>query len=295
MGKRYLVGLIGEGIQRSLTPDLHMREAQQLGVEYEYRIIDVLEPEFSEHDIQRILSECRAAGYHALNVTYPFKQRVLKNLAAQTSEVEELEATNLILELQDTIRGANTDWTGFQYALNQAIPAASRDLVLQVGVGGAGSATAYALLKWGVKRLVLADLHLAPAQKLAERYQRLFPKQQVIGMQVKDALPLMSQLDGVVQATPIGMHLHPGKPFEIDQLPTSAWLADVIYRPMETELVAEARERGNTVVPGGLMAVGQAADSLQLITGLAPNRERMRQHFAELLDDESLLTRARGI
>jgi shikimate dehydrogenase len=91
------------------------------------------------------------------------------------------------------------------------------------------------------------------------------------------------------------MFTHPGLPFEIAELNPSAWVADVIYRPRETELIALARSRGHVVVPGGLMAIGQAVESLRLITGKEPDVARMTAHFEELLADESVLTRARGI
>jgi shikimate dehydrogenase len=84
-------------------------------------------------------------------------------------------------------------------------------------------------------------------------------------------------------------------PFEIDTLNPGAWVADVVYRPIETELLATAKAAGHVVVSGGLMALGQAVDSLRLITGLEPDTERMRAHFFELLEDETALTRARGI
>ena len=295
MAKNYLVGLVGEGIEHSLTPDLHMREAQHLGIDYEYRIIDVVEDSLSAKSIEWILAEAKSAGYDALNVTYPFKQQVISQLTSHSNEVTQLESSNLVLDLQGKSHGENTDWYGFGFALESALDGAARQKVLQVGVGGAGSATAYALLRWGVSELTLADLNFERAQDLAERYSELFPKQKVIALPISDALAGLNQCDGVVQATPVGMFTHPGLPFEIAELNPSAWVADVIYRPMETELIALARSRGHVVVPGGLMAIGQAVESLRLITGKEPDVARMTAHFEELLADESVLTRARGI
>jgi shikimate dehydrogenase len=292
---KFLVGLIGEGIEHSLTPDLHMREARAMGLEYEYQIIDVLDPALQGKSIDWLLAQARAAGFDAVNITFPFKQKAIALLESFSPEVGQLQSTNLVLNLQNKAHGENTDWTGFEFALNSALHEADRDLVIQVGVGGAGSATAFALLRWGVKHLVLADLNPERATELANRYGQFFPNQQVEALPMDQALELLPKVSGVVQATPIGMYTHPGLPFAIDGLNPAAWVADVVYRPMETQLIAAARAAGHIVVPGGLMAVGQAVDSLRLITGLQPDAHRMMAHFAELLNDETVLTRARGL
>lgn len=295
MPKKFLVGLIGEGIEHSLTPDLHMREARELGLEYEYQIIDVLEPYLAGKPIEELMATAREAGFDALNITYPFKQQVIGQLAEISHEVGQLQSANLVLNLQADPRGENTDWTGFEFALKQALPGDERGLVIQVGVGGAGSATAFALLRWGVEHLVLADLNFERADALAARYGMLFPQQKVEALPLDEALALLPTAAGVVNATPIGMYTHPGLPFDIAWLPQAAWVADVIYRPMETQLIAAAQAAGRKVVPGGLMAIGQAVDSLRLITGREPDASRMTAHFFELLADESVLTRARGL
>ena len=295
MTKKYLVGLVGESIEHSLTPDLHMQEARHLGLEYEYRIIDLLDPNLSEMSFEEVLAEATRSGYAALNVTHPFKQVALNSLKTSSSEVLEVGATNLVLQPGAAIHGENTDWSGFLFAIGQSIPNAQRELVVQVGSGGAGGATAYALLKWGVARLVVTDIDLSKAQSLALRYQALFPSSRIEAVEMDEALSLFGASDGVVNATPIGMYGHPGLPFNIETLNPLAWVADVVYRPIETELISQARLAGHVVVAGGLMAIGQAADSLRLITGLEPSIDRMRDHFMELLEDETALTRSKGI
>jgi shikimate dehydrogenase len=272
-----------------------MREAQNLGLDYEYRIIDLLEPELAGKTIGEVVSEAAKSGYDALNVTHPFKQQVLSLLASASDEVENIGAANLVLRPGIDPHGENTDWSGFDFALRQAIPDAKRDLVLQVGAGGAGGATAYALLKWGTKHLVITDIDLSRARELAAQYQADFPNSSVKSLPMDEALRLLPQIDGVVQATPIGMYAHPGVPFDIATLAKSAWVSDVVYRPIETQLLREAKEAGHVVVSGGWMALGQAVDSLRLITGIEPNVARMNAHFLELLENESVLTRAKGI
>lgn len=99
--------------------------------------------------------------------------------------------------------------------------------------------------------------------------------------QVSSLLPVV---DGVVNASPIGMHHHPGLPLDVSGLETRHWVADCVYRPVDTELIKAARARGCQVMDGGQMAVGQAVDAFGIITGEASDAERMRLHLLEMLE-----------
>ena len=79
---------------------------------------------------------------------------------------------------------------------------------------------------------------------------------------------------------------HPGIAFDLGLLSDGAWVSDVVYRPLETQLIRQAAERGHPVLDGGRMAVGQAYASLQIITGLSPDRDRMERHFRALIGAE---------
>jgi shikimate dehydrogenase len=94
------------------------------------------------------------------------------------------------------------------------------------------------------------------------------------------------EADGLVHATPTGMAAHPGLPLPATLLSPSLWVADIVYRPLETELLTEARKRGCRVLSGGPMAVHQAADAFRIITGREPDLARMRRHFDTLADAE---------
>jgi shikimate dehydrogenase len=85
----------------------------------------------------------------------------------------------------------------------------------------------------------------------------------------------------------MGMLHHPGIAFDLDLLKEGAWVSDVVYRPLETELVRRAGERGHPVLDGGRMAVGQACASLRIITGVTPDRDRMQRHFRALINAEA--------
>lgn len=280
----YLVGLVGEGIRHSLTPPMHLAEAAHLGLDYDYRVLDLLQLGLSPNATPDLILRARDEGYSALNVTFPCKQLVIPVLDELSSEAERLDAVNLVLFRDGRMIGHNTDWTGFRAAFEDGLGGAPRESVVQVGIGGAGAATAYALLSVGAQRLLLSDRDVERAERVARKYRAWFPDQHLSVSAVDDLAGPLSSADGVLNATPMGMAQHPGVSFDVMELSPGAWVADIVYVPIETELLRAARAAGHRVLDGGRMAVGQAADSIRLITGLEPDPDRMRGHFLELLD-----------
>ncbi len=285
-GSRYLVGLVGEGITASLTPALHEVEAAELGLDYEYRIHDLLELGRRPEEIGAILWDARSAGYVAMNVTHPCKQLVLGVVDVLEPDAARLGAVNLVVFEPDRTVGHNTDWMGYRDGLAAGLPDASLAQVLQVGCGGAGAATAYALLSSGAAQLVLTDTDGRRASHLAARMTELFPEQRITTVHVDDLATAIRHASGIVHATPMGMSHHPGVAFDLDLLTPGAWISDVVYRPLDTELLKGAAERGHPVLDGGRMAVGQACASLRIITGVDPDRDRMDRHFRALVRAE---------
>jgi len=285
-GPRYLVGLVGEGITASLTPALHEVEAAELGLGYEYRIHDLLELGRRPEEIGDILWEARSAGYAAMNVTHPCKQLVLGVVDVIEPDAARVGAVNLVVFEPDRTVGYNTDWMGYRDGLATGLPSASLERVLQVGCGGAGAATAYALLSSGAAHLMLSDTDGRRADHLAARMTELFPEQQVTTVDADGLDAAIRGATGIVHATPMGMSHHPGVAIDLDLLAADTWVSDVVYRPLDTELLTGAAARGHAVLDGGRMAVGQACASLRIITGVDPDRDRMDRHFRALVSAE---------
>jgi shikimate dehydrogenase len=112
------------------------------------------------------------------------------------------------------------------------------------------------------------------------------------GYATPDDLPaLLERASGLIHATPTGMAHHPGLPLDPDLLRGELWVADIVYRPLETELLRRAREAGCRTLDGGGMVVFQAAEAFALFTGREPDRERMLRHFARLVEAPALAAR----
>ncbi|WP_347977822.1 shikimate dehydrogenase [Microbacterium sp. ProA8] len=291
---RYLVGLVGEGITASLTPAMHEAEARALGLDYEYRIFDLIELGRPAADVGAILADAQTAGFAAMNITHPCKQLVLDLVDELDTDAAHLRAVNLVVFDAGRLRGYNTDWMGYRDALAAGLPEASFERVVQIGCGGAGAATAYALLTQGTRRLDLFDSEPLRAAELAARMRTHFPGQTIATLSPEELAAAIAAATGIVHATPMGMLHHPGVAFDLDLLPQEAWVSDVVYRPLETQLIRQAARRGHPVLDGGLMAVGQACASLQIITGIRPDRDRMQRHFRELISDEERSVTGKG-
>jgi shikimate dehydrogenase len=284
----FLVGLVGDGVMPSLTPYMHEREGDVQGLRYLYRPIDLLELELPGEAVGELLTGARQLGFNGLNITHPCKQLVLEHLDEVTPDARRLGAVNTVTIREGRFVGHNTDFSGFGSALATGLPGAKLGSVVQLGAGGAGSAVAYALLTAGVRELILVDTDTGRCAARAAELAALFPDQSVTAATTGELPRLMPQTDGLVHCTPVGMAAHPGVPLDMSLLQTRHWVADIVYRPIETELVRGARARGCEVLDGGRMAVGQAADAFRIFTGLEPDADRMRAHFLELVAAEEM-------
>lgn len=282
MSHAYLVGLIGAGIGSSSTPALHEREADALGIRYLYRTLDIDRIGVAPEAADALVRDAQRLGYDALNVTHPCKQTVLSALDDLSEDARLLGAVNTILFRDGRAVGHNTDHSGFAAGLRDGLDGARREDVVLLGSGGAGSAIAYALLRAGTRRLSVFDPVVARAAAVRDALGPEFPDAQITPIGTEQVATAVAAADGLVNATPVGMVGHPGTPIDPSLLHARLWVADAIYRPLRTELIDAARALGCAVLDGGRMVAGQAADTLHLITGVEPDRDRMRAHFLEL-------------
>jgi shikimate dehydrogenase len=279
-GRSVLAGLIGSGIGASRSPRLHEREGAEQGLRYIYRMIDLDVLSLGSDALPDILTAAQRFGFAGLNVTHPCKQTVIPFLDELSPEAAVLGAVNTVV-LKDGRRvGHNTDRSGFEASFHRELSDARRTNVVQFGAGGGGAAVAYALLSLGVASLSIIDTQQERAEGLVKAMRDRFGAARAVAN--PDLTAAMSEADGVVNATPQGMARYPGMPFPATWLRADMWVADIVYFPLETELLRTARARGCRTMAGGGMAVFQAADAFRLFTGNEPDSERMLRHFASM-------------
>lgn len=273
-------GLIGASIKASLSPALHEREGGLLGLGTSYRLIDLDALGLGRDDLGAILAACQAAGLAGVNVTHPVKQAIIPLLDELSDDARRLGAVNTVTFTNGRAVGHNTDWFGFAEAFRRSMGDVAVDRVVQLGAGGAGAAVAHALLSLGVARLLVADTDVARAAALCATLNGNWGGERAVVAQ--DVMHDVAIADGVVNCSPVGMVRYPGLPLADAALRPDLWVADIIYFPLETALLAAARSRGCRTMGGGGMAVFQAAEAMRLFTGITPNTTRMLAHFETL-------------
>ena len=275
-----LCGLIGAGIQGSRSPALHQAEARAQGLDLVYRLIDLDVLRVGDEALPRLLEDAVREGYSGLNITFPCKQAIIPLLHAVSDEARAIGAVNTVVISGGKLTGHNTDASGWAWGFKRALPRADLSRVVLLGAGGAGAAVGYAALGLGVRELSIFDVDPSRAAALASRLGTQFTGRKVA--QGQDLKSAMQSAAGLIHCTPTGMAGHPGIPLDEKLLRPSMWVSEIVYVPLETELLKAARRAGCATADGGHMNVGQAILGFKLFTGREADPARMDAHFRKL-------------
>lgn len=280
MKPRILAGLIGAGIQASRTPALHEQEGDAQGLRYLYRLIDLEPLHLDINALPDLLQAAEQMNFTGLNITYPCKQAILPLLDELSDEARGIGAVNTVVFKDGKRIGHNTDCLGFAEGFRRNLNDVARQRVVQMGAGGAGAAVAHALLAEGVERLSIFDVDASRARDLVDNLARRFGNGRAqVGNDLENA---MAEADGLVNTTPMGMAKLPGMPVPSALLRAELWVAEIVYFPLETELLRNAHALGCRTLNGGNMAVFQAVKAFELFSGVVPDAHRMLAHFQSM-------------
>jgi shikimate dehydrogenase len=246
-----------------------------------YQLIDLDEAGIGPEALPELLRAARIMGFAGLNITYPCKQAVIPLLDALSEEARAIGAVNTVVREGKKLVGHNTDGPGWGWGFRRALPKADLSRVVLVGAGGAGAACADAVLRLGARQLVIFDLNDDHSSALTARLNEHFPGTRASW--TSDLRAAMASATGVIHATPTGMAKMPGNAVAPEMLRASMWVCDIVYFPLETELLKAARSAGCAIVDGGHMNVGQAIGAFKLFTGQVADAARMDAHFRKLV------------
>ncbi|KTB74958.1 MULTISPECIES: shikimate dehydrogenase [Pseudomonas] len=275
-----LAGLIGSGIQASRTPAMHEHEGDAQNLRYLYRLIDIDALQLDISALPRLIESAQNCGFTGLNITFPCKQAVIPLLDELSAEARGIGAVNTVVFKDGKRIGHNTDCLGFAEGFQRGLDKAPRQQVVQMGAGGAGAAVAHALLSAGVECLTVFEVEPQRAQGLVDNLNAHFGAGRAqVGVDLPAA---MAKADGLVNTTPVGMTKLPGTPLPVELLRPELWVAEIIYFPLETELLKHARALGCRTLDGSTMAVFQAVKAFELFSGQSADAERMMAHFHTL-------------
>ncbi|HEY0858585.1 MAG TPA: shikimate dehydrogenase [Albitalea sp.] len=284
---KLLAGLIGCGIQRSLTPAMQEEEARHHALRLHYQLIDLDRTPGAIAQLPNLLGAARIMGFAGLNITYPFKQAVVPLLDELSPEAKAIGAVNTVVIQRGRMIGHNTDGSGWAWGFRRALPGADLSRVALLGAGGAGSAIADAVLRLGAQCLCVVDVDHARAQALADALNARYGARATAS---GDAVQALAGATGLIHATPTGMATLPGLPMPASLLRPSMWVSEAVYVPIETELLKAARTLACPTMDGGRMAVGQAVGAFELFTGMKADAARMERHLRRLLAEPGRIT-----
>lgn len=268
---KLLTGLIGAPIAHSASPAMHERAAEALGLRCHYQLIEVAGADAG--GLRLMLEGVRRLGFAGVNVTFPYKETVVPLLDALAPAAAAMGAVNTVVVRDGRLTGHNTDTTGFARAVAPML-AGSGNAIAVIGAGGVGKAIAFALSSLNVPDIRIFDSEPDRARKLASL---LAAKGSVrMAASVAEAL---DGATGLVNGTPVGMLPNRGMPVPAPLLHDGLWVADAVYSPLITPLLAAAQERGAAIMTGRELAIYQAADAFELFTGLAASTDVMGEAF----------------
>ena len=277
---KVLLGLIGAGIQRSMSPAMHEEEGRHHGLRVHYQLIDLDAAGVGVEVLPELVRAVRVMGFAGLNITYPCKQAVIPLLDSLSEEATAIGAVNTVVREGERLVGHNTDASGWSWGFRRALPNADLARVVLLGAGGAGSACADAVLRLGAAQLLIVDQDAARASALAARLNGHLPGARASASTGMGAA--LAGASGLIHATPTGMAGKPGMPLPAALLRPSMWVSEIVYVPLETELVKAARRAGCATADGGHMNVGQAVRGFKLFTGKDADPDRMERHFRRI-------------
>lgn len=254
-------GVLGWPIEHSLSPVIHGLWLTRFGIDGVYSRVAV-EPERFEAETTRLLRE---DGWRGMNVTVPHKEAAFRFVDRLDAAAERIGAVNTIVLGDDgAIEGRNTDLYGFRRNLETAEgwDAVGRRAAVVVGAGGAARAVVCALLDLGFKEVRILNRTVEKAHALREDLGveaglRLAP----LSMDWADQA--MEGADLLVNTTSLGMTGQPPLDLSLDSLPREAFVTDIVYAPLETDLLARARARGHASVDGLGMLLHQAVPGFE--------------------------------
>lgn len=268
------LGLIGDKIQRSRSPELHRLAGRLSGIEVTYE--SLIPPELGE-TFDDVLAACDHRGFRGVNITYPYKERVLEHVASPPRDLAALGACNTVLFEGTELCGFNTDFSGFASAFLHRFGKASPGVVAMAGAGGVGKAIAFALARLGASELRLCDPDEGRARQLA---QALGPA--ATGMYISiagDIATAAEGADGIVNATPLGMDGVGGNAIPASALPGRRWAFDAVYTPEWTGFLREARAAGVDVMTGFDLFLFQGIDAFRIFSGFAVDPDILRREL----------------
>ena len=274
-GKTKITGVIGHPIEHSMSPPMHNNAYKQLNMDYDYVAFHV-QPE----NIENLINSSKTLDIKGLNVTIPHKTTIIPYLDEIDETAEKIGAVNTIQFKNGIAKGYNTDGIGAIKSIQEHTTLKDKNILI-IGAGGASKAISFTLINENINSLTIANRSQNNAENLINNIKKQTEFTNINYQQINNVDEILNQTDIIINTTPIGMYPnHQVKPpIKTDNINNKHVIMDIIYNPLETQLLKQAKEKGATTINGTSMLINQGLESFKIFTG----KEATYESFEEAL------------
>ncbi|MBA2873557.1 shikimate dehydrogenase [Thermaerobacillus caldiproteolyticus] len=279
---RKLYALIGCPVQHSLSPLMHNDAFHQLGIEAYYHAFHV-----EREQLEEAVKGIKALGISGINVTIPHKTAVIPFLDEVDETARRIGAVNTIVNENGRLIGYNTDGPGFVRALQEEVKVeVAGKRILLIGAGGAARGIYFTLVHCGAERIDICNRTVSKAQELIAESDVAIAS---AAYSLQEAEERLGDYDILINTTSVGLYPHVDEmPISLANMKEGTVVSDIIYNPLETKWLQEARTRKAIVQNGVGMFVYQGALAFEKWTGIFPNVQRMKQIVIQHLEGNNV-------
>ncbi|MEI3606878.1 shikimate dehydrogenase [Pseudogracilibacillus sp. SE30717A] len=275
---KYNLGLIGYPIKHSLSPWIHEQFFRRTNIEGTYSIFEI----DSHRSFSEAIKQLKSKNLHGFNVTVPYKEKILDYLDELDGQAEQIGAVNTVLCKNGKWIGYNTDGTGYVRSLLTKFPSLEKNnnlKILLLGAGGASKGIYYALIHKGFRNVSIANRSTEKAQNLLDN--------QTIGnvLTLNEAEKTLSEFDIIIQTTSVGMKPHEEKKIiSLTNVNENVIVSDIVYQPLMTAFLQEAKSLHRSIHFGHTMLLYQAQYAFEIWTNTRPEMEKLDEQLQIILE-----------
>ena len=271
------IGLIGNNISSSNAPDIHIRLAKIFQIPLEYLLFDLKDKE--ENYFVVLLEELRVAGFKGVNITFPFKEKVIKHVDIISENSRNVGSANTLI-FRKKITAQNTDYTGFLKTYNFHFGKNTPGTILVFGAGGVSRAVTFALASLGAEKIFLIDKDKLKAGSLSRDLSLL--NINCVVTKLDQLEKYLSSFDGIINCTPVGHYDFPGCPLGNLMPNKKQWIFDVVYTPAKTDFINKGERVGAKIISGIDLFIFQAIDAFLYFTENKENNHNLTNYVYKL-------------
>ncbi|MBE6494126.1 MAG: shikimate dehydrogenase [Methanosphaera stadtmanae] len=278
-GTTKLTGVIGNPIEHSLSPVMHNNAFNEMNMDYVYTAFHVM-PE----NLKNVITSCKTLNIKGINVTIPYKTDIIQYLDEIDSTAENITAVNTISFKNGIAKGYNTDGIGAIKSIESHIKLENKN-ILVLGSGGASKAITFTLTNENIDSLIIANRSKDNAINLINNIKNKTSFENITFQEISNTNEIIDNVDIIINTTPIGMYPNDKvKPaIKTDKINHNHVVMDIIYNPLDTILLKEAKKNGAKIIHGTEMLINQGIESFKIFTDKTPSFESFEKPLLKKL------------